>query len=422
MSQTLARLSWRLARQDWERHPLAIAAAVPEGSVRAPSRSRQVAYRAALEASPVLGQLRSDAFANVVRVGRALANHVDWSTGTTRPTWARLMAETGLSRRTIARCIRLLHDAGLLGTVAGGRSPGTVPMALDDGQAFAAVYVLAIPRGLLAGGNDASEGQAVEDHPTGSGAVRRVLLSSRVRPRGRLITPRLIAAAAARGRRPAGARTRRPAVDQTGTPSRSPKGTLENLETPSRAREARDLGPAELIASGRLWKPNDQARTKAERVLAAAELRRRDVVLRRSSTPAVASALRVWLLAGWTVRDVLYAINHRPDGTSWPHNVVTADIRHVPGFIRYRLSAWLTTDETGTRPGPSRGQRIAAAERLEAALHRAELERDTETRATSVHRTQHAGVQAALDALRQRRRSTRGWVLDLENDAQREQP
>ena len=343
----------------------------------------QGAWLAAVEASPALAQLRDDAWANVVRVGRQLALHADWRTCTTRPTWDRLAELAGVSRRTVARIVRLLHHAGLLGTVAGGRSPGTVPMALDDGQAWAAVYVLAVPHELrVAGDRELDDPSPVPDRSS----------SWAGRAGGWLRRPQLAAAAAS--------------GDRTGTPSRSPKGTLR---TPPRAHEIRDLGPHELIAAGPLWPGMRGAASKADRLLAAAEARRRSPVLRRISTAYVAALLREWMLAGWTVVDVLTALDTRPDGTSWPHNLVIDDVRHVPGWVRYRLAAWRTTGDAASPPLPSPSQRAAAEHRHAQARNRARAEREAAARVQAADPQRHTAFQAAKEALRRRARPA---VLD----------
>ncbi len=49
------------------------------------------------------------------------------------------------------------------------------------------------------------------------------------------------------------------------------------------------------------------------------------------------SVLRPYWDAGWTVSAVLWCLDHKPSGELWPH---TDAVRHVPGWVRYRLAPW----------------------------------------------------------------------------------
>jgi hypothetical protein len=66
----------------------------------------------------------------------------------------------------------------------------------------------------------------------------------------------------------------------------------------------------------------------------------------------------------WSASDVVWAIDHLPDGRQ--HRTRVANIRHPAGWLRWRLSHWLRTDGT---PLPSPTQARAEA----AARHRAYL-------------------------------------------------
>ena len=62
------------------------------------------------------------------------------------------------------------------------------------------------------------------------------------------------------------------------------------------------------------------------------------------------------MLAGWTVNDVLAAIDHRPDGTAWAHDGATG-VQQVGRWLTHRLSAWRDGHGTVLR---SPSQRSAA--------------------------------------------------------------
>ena len=359
----------RLSRHEWERHPAAIALGVPDGSVRAAGPQQWIAD---CRAHSALAHLRSDAWDSALSVVRSLANRTDWQLGTARPTWAVLMADTGLSRRTIARYLALLRAAGLLGVVATGRTAAATPMALDDGVNAAAVYVLTVPHvlQLVIGGRQDQPEATNQQHQDAAPADPAPALTS---------TPT--------------------AVDELGTPSPSPLVTGKEQPTHARcAREEkpkaarasspssiRDLTRAQLIAAGQLCDGSEKAlwTTKGRRLFAAAELRRRDPILGRASTADVASMLREWLLTQeWSITDIHHAINHRPDGTPWPHQLTVADVGDVRGFVRYRLNAWRTDplDHTSA-PGRSPSARAEAEQRRARARAQVRAEADAAARA-----------------------------------------
>jgi hypothetical protein len=85
--------------------------------------------------------------------------------------------------------------------------------------------------------------------------------------------------------------------------------------------------------------------------------------------------------AAWSASDIVWAVDHLPGGRQ--HRTRTANVRHPAGWLRWRLSHWLSPDGTAM-PSPSQ-QRVAAAER-----HRAYLER----------RDRELGLAGRAEALR----------------------
>lgn len=104
--------------------------------------------------------------------------------------------------------------------------------------------------------------------------------------------------------------------------------------------------------------------TKADRIAAAGRLQVEAVSLRGCSAPALASVLREWFVAGWTGRDVLTALDSKPEaGGGW---TFTTAPKFVAAWVKYRLRFW--RDEAG-RPGSSPSQRRASARAAEQARH-----------------------------------------------------
>lgn len=348
----------RVSRRRESSRPV-VARAVPHGSARAAS---QVEFLAAVREHPELGRLRRDGFATLYAVAKVLAWSASWETMTSRPTWALLEERTGplvgkerISRATVARALRRLQEAGLVGVVATGRSGRFTPAARDAGVAEAAVYVLCTPSPLAPVDEDETPTELApvsETHPPHARArqqpsepLRGLTLAAPVGPG-------------------------------------APVGTFD--EQP--------LRPADPSPDSRLG-----------RLGSARALQERLPVLRRISEQHVASIVREFALAGWSVSELVVAIDRRPDGTTWPHDGATG-VGNVGAWLAFRLGAW--RDPSGTvRPSPSARVR---AERLErAARRRAEDEAAAELRPAS-QSPAFAEIRAMLAA----RRTTRpaAWV------------
>lgn len=345
---------------------LAIFGALPEGSRRAPS---QAAWVRAVQAHPDVAALRADAHRNLMRVVWVLARHADWTELVTRPTWAVLMARTGLSRSTVAAWLAWLRRAGLLGTVTPGTTVkyrrGTACGLRDDGRGNeAAEYVLAVPAPA-----EALQEPAETLAPADGGEGQAPALDP---------------------------------VDGTRTPSGPLSGGLSTRLT--RAREA----APDSSGTAWWWSRTVTPATRRDALAAAHRATAEDVTLRALSPRHVRSLLRPVFAEGGTLADALHMINHRPDGTPWPYAGMP---RYVPGWVRHRLAAWLTEDGR-LRPGvelPSR-QKAAAAARVadELAARRAELAAAEARRAVDVSghaeraRAALAASPAAAAAIRRR--------------------
>lgn len=92
-------------------------------------------------------------------------------------------------------------------------------------------------------------------------------------------------------------------------------------------------------------------------------LQARVPVLRRASTAHITARTREFVLAGWSVADIAFAMDRKPDGTPWPHDGAHG-VGSIGGWLRYRLAAW--RDHAGTVT-PSPAQRDQARHDLEMA-------------------------------------------------------
>jgi hypothetical protein len=255
-----------------------IAAAIPQGSVRASGQARWIR---AVEEHPDFASLRADALSNLLAIAWVLARSADWTSLTTRPTWPRVMRTTGIRRSTLAKDLRLLRDAGLLGVVETGSTPLFRPGVLHG-----------LPR--VGEGNRAAEYVLCVPCPPDSQDPRRS------------------------------------AVDETRTPS----GFRQ--EASYAPPHARDNSPHQ-----KPWIATVTPRTRGDMLAAARELQRRCPLLTRITAHHLRSLLRECWRAGWTPADVLHCLDHRPTGDLWPH---TDQVRFAAGWVRFRISAWRAED------------------------------------------------------------------------------
>ena len=304
-----------------------------------------------------LARLRLDRAETVEIVARELLTHAD-ATLTSRPTWASLQAATGRSRSTIARALVTLRQWGLLGIVATGRrgcfAPGgqfarryvkNVPdkNGVDDPINEAAVYVLCEVATTSNANEDNDFDVAVDinDTPTPSGVFS---------------SP---------------ARTREEAPEIPAEPLRGPL---------LKAAQARRRDPAIQRCRPGDWFPTGATVDGKDAALSAArELRVRLIVLRSISSQHVRSVLRPFFEAGYTVGDIILAIDQRPDGSRWPHDAGHG-VANVGAWLTYRMRSWLGPEN---EPRRSPSQRRSAAVAEAAARHRVQAERYAQTRPSS---------------------------------------
>lgn len=346
-----------------------VLAAVPAGMVRA-AHGRQT--MTALLTHEKFALRNRNGRATIVAVLRALIERADYESMTARPGWEALIEATGTSRTTVARVLRLLVAWGVIGRVAGGRQ-AKYAAAGSDGERIneAAVYVLCAPSPLALVNK-------VGTPPALGGSHLKEKELTHTRARGKSFTtdvapPRLIVEGAASG--------------------------APTAQVPWRS---------ELH-----WPAHRTTKRRIQRVAAASEIRYRSFPLRCMTPKDVASSCRDFFLAGWTVADILHALDWRPDGTLWPHSGApdTKDGWRMRGWLRHRLSAWRT--EAG-EPLRSRDQqeaaRAAARRREQEAERRRILERQAE-RAARLDAGESPAKVTALAKIRAMFDANKGWLV-----------
>ncbi len=141
-------------------------------------------------------------------------------------------------------------------------------------------------------------------------------------------------------------------VDESRTPTVLPKvePPIAGARLDDSPTAASGGGPAEPP-----WPSTAKTRTRADELRAAETLRGRVQAFRRLSPRAVRSLIRSWLRAGWTVADLVWALDHEPDGTDrWK----TQAVRQPIGWAKARLAPW-----EGLEPPSARSEAARAAER-----------------------------------------------------------
>lgn len=339
-------LAPRRVRKEHERSKKAVYAAVPKGS--RPAR-HVIRWLRALEQHPEYVAARKDLKRNIWHFANALLQCPGFDPGsmTIMPTWKRLEERHSVKRRSIANYLNRLQEWGLLGVVASGRSAAFTPRATGRTDNEAAIYVL------------------LEPLPTKS--------------RGKKCTPAPLRAV---NNPPHATRE-----DETQTEAASPQSS------PRRTASRRTVNDLLRTRTEAFWPGNatQEALERGERreaeFLAAAECQHRAFPLRGISTAHVASILRPYLRAGWTVNDVLHAIDHLPTTNGRHHHDGATGVGNIGAWLKHRLAQWIAQDGTLHRsPGQQRAAEAAQirAERMAAQARR---ERDAAERAARTHLT-----------------------------------
>lgn len=326
------------------------------------------AWVAAVAEHADLATLRRDVSESIERLSVLLAGASEsGSLLVRRLTWERMAEHLGCTTRSVARLLRRLHDAGLLGRVAAGQSAHRRPIDTETGEVQAAgnsaVYVLAVPAVKEPERVDSGEASVTPSH---------LKVSSNNPSRTREACAREAVAveamtAARRSGRPLSGRADRRMVEALPAAHRDP-----------------------------FWDGQRVPASRVEMLAAAAEMGRRSFALRRASRRAVRSAARDFWSAGWSVADVMHALEARPDGSRWAHSGADR-VRSIHGWMRHRLRSWRAADGS---PLASRTARVEADRRaVQAARAAAQRERQ-EAHARAVANPPTAATRRLVAAAR----------------------
>ena len=241
----------------------------------------------------------------ILAVAAEMARVADWRGRATRPTRAGSAAAAGICERTVSRAWRWIEHRGYAVVTEPGTTPRFRPAILREGQEgnLARTWLLIIPAapGPLAVHEAVTPPRSFRRHP-----------SARARERARFGPP----LRSGLPHRPAGM-----------------PGSDGQADTHVRTKPK----PA----------PTGQGPTRGAMLSAAEWLRRQSATLRRISARMLRHLLRPFWRRSWTVRDVLHALDFTPAGE--PH-ICTDAVRDAAGWVRWRLSRWLSRDGLPRRP------------------------------------------------------------------------
>lgn len=357
---------WHRVSRTTERSPKRAELAVPAGSARAADVAEWLEAVDAWIASHA--QWYAPTREGMKAYTRALVRSVDPRSMTTICTNAQALRACGrLSVTTIKRYRRLLEEAGFLAEVAPGRKGAYAPVSTNGMRDGAGNLVVGADGAPVMMNDAAVRVLAVPD------SMRRQT------SQGANLTP--------------GPRQGSTKYFSKKIPTRARENEgffhkldpIRGLHTEAERLAALLPGDGDVPANrGRSWWSSNATRgtDKGRSVAAARLLAELAPVFRATTDTAIGWAIRRFIQAGWSVADLMWAIDHRPDGTGWTYDT---HVRHVLGWLRHRLAYWL--DAEGA---PLRSPRQERAAEHEQALAR---------RAAEVEARRSAPVMAEADRL-----------------------
>jgi hypothetical protein len=286
--------------------------------------------------------VRADGHRNLMTIARGVSNWAVWATLASRPTWAKLLGGSGLSKTSLARWLRELRLRGWLELIEHGSTPRTRPMSLAGVEGNrAAVYALRIPlthEQALASGQLVDETAAELTATTGDTAELSPGPSQELDYVEDInVTPSWSCRSLFERSTSGSSRAGKLVDNSDSNPSDQYKQKTTALRAGSDAKKLLDFSIMVAV-------------TRYEMLACAEDLRRRMPVFARCSRKLVRHLCRPLWRAGWCNRDIAWAMDHRPTmfcqlnghgggGLISPEYVVSP-----AQFIRSRLRAWRQSD------------------------------------------------------------------------------
>jgi hypothetical protein len=357
---------------------------VPTVTVASADPRNQWHWLSALRRQDWVQQIRADGQANLLTVARLVALYAGWETLESRPTWARLLARSGLSERTVARWLQELRVRGWLAHLERGSTPAHRPMALAHQLVGnrAAVYGLRIPltpEEALHRAVDQLVARLADDltcQATAEATQALPLCSASAPPGAHTNTDPADAAPLSvhvsfpgpivDSTRPNRSDQKKDHLQSAGDTNGSPSwsglskkqswvGGFSRASTPvdNSTQDLPNPGKTQPIAlrasldnrSGPNWAITVPT-SRFAMLVAADWLRCRLSVFALCSRKLIRHLCKPYWRAGWCNRDIVHAMDHRPSVFGQPAGVLICPQRIVApkAFIASRLAAWRNTD------------------------------------------------------------------------------
>lgn len=355
----------RRVNRDHETNREVVFAAVPKGSVRA-AHGDQV--RAKLAAHADYNRCYSNRRNNIRAVLDVLIGCMDFQSMTSRPGWELIAEAAQVHRATVGRSIETLKGWGFLGVVATGRTAAHA--AADKDGVFmneAAVYVLCVPS--LMAVVDTTPAPVLGDE---------------------FATPPAVCGT--------------PPFEVKTTHTRTREKNIQ-METATPPQQNPFSGVASSAPTAQVpWRPESRwpahrtTSRKNERTRAAAEIHYRLFPLRCMNPADIAFVCKDFFETGYTVADIIHALDAMPDGTKWPHSgaPATKNAGRMRGWMTNRLASWrLPTGEIVR----SKDQRDEAEREALRRQREADQRRVAERQAEHATRIRQGYSPAKLEAL-----------------------
>jgi hypothetical protein len=330
----------RRVRVAYERSKAVVLRAVPKGCRLA---RHVVAWKRAALEHPALELMRADGRANMAALIDVIAVQQDPGSRTWRTTWAWVAERLGVHEDSIGRMIRRLKDWGLLAVVATGRSARYTPRATGKKHGEAPVYALTVPAAPT------PKPTAAENIPEEAAEPVEINVGP-VPPQGACTPPH------ARGEdSQKDAATPRPTA-KAAAQRREVQAALSKRSAPLWPAHA-TIQPSTPGAVRSDWKQTYR--------LAGLEIQHHALVLRRITTAYVISVVKSHFQAGWSIADVIHALDWTPNGHRYPHDALHR-IDNPGAWFAARLRAWTHQDGTPYRSPDQRAAAEAEQRRAEA--------------------------------------------------------
>ena len=373
----------RRVNRDRERSRMALLSAVPEGTRAA---QHVAEWSRAAKAHPSIDAMRRDARARM----HAFIDHLAHMDGhpprvcTVLAVWDRVAEFLDVHRRTVANMFRRLREAGLLCVVASGRKAEFTPKrdqakAREKGREpmnEAAIYGLTVPK-------------TPADYAAESEVAHESVETT--------CTPPPLEGGTDHARAHAGEfseRSRFAAHDFER--QHASRAAFHNV----RAHRSEPLWPRHATVA---YDEGGRATRRALRTSVhemALSVQEHAPDARGASTAAVAAEIRPFVLSGWTVADVIHALDWSPEGAR--HWQAAQGMARIDLWMRRRLALWTRAGEP-VRP-------FSATQADRAAQVRAEAEADRQrnaARRAEAATTIPTGPREALRAIFARNREER---------------